>query len=282
MLQVAIALVYDWKRSLKFLISLRDTSTPKPKQPASQALFSVKKMKLKPYSLATLFLSVCLTAPALAANPDHVRQLQTTNTCRRCDLSGTDLKNANLVGADLLGANLVGANLENANLSEANLSSSNLAGVNFRSTNLSRANLTGANLVEANLSNTNLSEADLKYTNLVNVNLDGTKLSGADLSAANLAGVDLSTADLTGAKVLGANLVGALGLSLPLLPMNPTLGSDSEPTTGESSPNPVGSPSRRGGTRGGREYQPPTDIGRPTRTEGAGTYQTTPPTGKPE
>ena len=243
-------------------------------------------MKLKPYSLATLFISVCLTAPALAANPDHVRQLQTTNTCQRCDLSGSDLKNANLAGADLSGANLVGANLENANLSNANLSSSNLAGVNFRSTNLSGANLTGANLVEANLSNTNLSEADLKYTNLVNVNLDGTKLSGANLSAANLAGVNLSTADLTGAKVLGANLVGALGLSLPLLPMNPTLGSDSEPTTGESSPNPADlSPPSEGGTGRGRRrggYRPPTDIGRPTRTEGARTYQTPPPAGKPE
>ena len=125
----------------------------------------------------------------------------------------------------------------------------------------------------------------MKYSNLVSVNLNGTKLSGANLSAANLAGVDLSTADLTGAKVLGANLVGALGLSLPLLPINPTLGSGSEPTTGESSPNPADlSPPSRGTGRGrGRgEYQPPTDIGRPTRTEGAGTYQTTPPTAKPE
>jgi len=62
---------------------------------------------------------VCLESVVNAENPDHVRQLLTTNSCPGCDLSGADLRGADLRGADLRGANLSGADLSGANLSGA-------------------------------------------------------------------------------------------------------------------------------------------------------------------
>lgn len=131
-------------------------------------------MKRPIVATTTLLTTICLAAPAIAANSEHTRQLLATKQCKNCDLSGAGLVLANLSGAILTGANLSGANLSRANLSGADLSGANLNG----------ASLYGANLNSAKLMGADLSVADLRDTYLVNVNLTGAKVSGASFQGA--------------------------------------------------------------------------------------------------
>lgn len=100
-------------------------------------------MKLRILTAAAILAPVCLaTAPASAANPEHLQQLLNTNICQKCDLSGADLKGANLNGADLRGANLNGADLSGAKLNAANLSNADLTNAKLTGVDLKDANLT--------------------------------------------------------------------------------------------------------------------------------------------
>src|ERR671933_1707012 len=108
--------------------------------------------EVKAWDIFGLFVSTCLISQGLAtaahaANPQHLEQLRTTNSCPKCDLRDAQLTQANLEKADLSGANLEGANMEGANLSNAKLSRVQLSGAQ-----LSGAVLAGANLREAQLS----------------------------------------------------------------------------------------------------------------------------------
>lgn len=103
--------------------------------------------------------SVCLTFPARAGNPEHLKQLRETKQCAKCDLSGVDLSGADLSFAVLVGANLSGANLKGANLSNADLTGANLTACDLSGANLNQAYLTNANLhqtkfIGASLGNT--------------------------------------------------------------------------------------------------------------------------------
>jgi uncharacterized protein YjbI with pentapeptide repeats len=100
-------------------------------------------------------LGAMFIAPAaLAANPNHVRQLLQTGECQGCDLTRANLRNANLRDAkleraNLTGANLTGANLHDADLNDAILRGANLAGADLNDADFSAANLQGANLAGA-------------------------------------------------------------------------------------------------------------------------------------
>ncbi len=94
--------------------------------------------------------SVCLTLPVKAENPEHLKQLQETKQCPKCDFSGADLSGADLSFAVLTGANLSGANLKGANLSNADLSRANLTKADLSYANLNKAYLTNANLHQSN------------------------------------------------------------------------------------------------------------------------------------
>jgi uncharacterized protein YjbI with pentapeptide repeats len=131
-------------------------------------------MKLPILASSTLLTAISLATPAIAANPEHVRQLLSTKECPGCDLS-----DAGLVMANLAGANLRGANLSRANLSRANLMGADLGGANFTGASLFGANLTGANLHGANLN-----AADLRDTYLVQANLTATSVTNANLLGA--------------------------------------------------------------------------------------------------
>ncbi|MBE9223861.1 pentapeptide repeat-containing protein [Phormidium sp. LEGE 05292] len=130
-------------------------------------------MKFTPIASATLLTTFTLANPALAANPEHTRQLLATKQCSRCDLTDAGLVMANLVGADLSGADLSRANLSRANLMGADLRGANLMGASLNGANLTGANLSGANLAAADLRDTFLSQANLVGTTLVNANLLG-------------------------------------------------------------------------------------------------------------
>ncbi len=80
-------------------------------------------MKLEILATTVLLSTICLAAPAKAANPAQVKQLMQTGQCAGCDLQGANLRGAHLIGADLRDANLKGANLESANLEGADLTS---------------------------------------------------------------------------------------------------------------------------------------------------------------
>ncbi|MEW6753526.1 MAG: pentapeptide repeat-containing protein [Candidatus Latescibacterota bacterium] len=62
------------------------------------------------------------------AGAEAVAELQRTNACPGCDLSGAILQGARLVEADLKEANLSGANLKQADLTGADLTGANLTG----------------------------------------------------------------------------------------------------------------------------------------------------------
>jgi uncharacterized protein YjbI with pentapeptide repeats len=123
---------------------------------------------MKRYSIAaTLLVAPLLWAgPALANNPEQVKQLLSTGQCFQCDLSGADLTGAHLIGADLREANLRGANLSHVNLEGADLTG---------------ANLTGANLTAAFLTNASLNEADLDRVNLTAAIINTADVSGASM-----------------------------------------------------------------------------------------------------
>jgi tetratricopeptide (TPR) repeat protein len=120
-------------------------------------------MKLRVLASSTLLTAVSLAIPALAANPEHTRQLLSTRQCQGCDLSN----------AGLVRANLAGANLRGANLSRADLGGANLAGASLFGADLTGANLSGANLAAADLRDTYLVEANLTSASLQNANMLG-------------------------------------------------------------------------------------------------------------
>ena len=103
-------------------------------------------MKLRVLASTTLLTALSLAIPALAANPEHTRQLLSTRQCEGCDLTNAGLVMANLAGANLRGANLSRANLSRANLADADLSGANLTGASLFGADLTGANLSGANL----------------------------------------------------------------------------------------------------------------------------------------
>jgi len=195
-------------------------------------------------ALVLLILNLCFAPNAIAANPDHVSKVLSTNVCQACDLSNVDLTAANLKSADLSNANLhaaalskailKSANLGNANLQEAKLYQADLSNAILKSANLqnailidavlSNADLTASNLEEANLLGARFigfaGKANLASANLRNSNLRGSILNTIDLTSANLSNADISgdaslqgailnNADLRGAKLSDANLVNA-------------------------------------------------------------------------
>jgi tetratricopeptide (TPR) repeat protein len=130
-------------------------------------------MKLGMLAAVTLIGTTSLTAPVIAENLEHLRQLLSTKSCPGCDLSATGLVFAQLAGANLEGANLVRANLSQSDLTGANLSNANLVGASLSSANLAGANLAGANLASADLRGAYLMDANLEDADLSNANLRG-------------------------------------------------------------------------------------------------------------
>src|SRR5919199_1436897 len=109
-----------------------------------------------------LLVSTCLMTQGLAtaahaANPGHLEQLRTTNSCPKCDLRD--------------------AQLTAANLQKADLSSAQLRGVQ-----LSGAVLAGASLRQAKLG-TRQQDKKTVVTNLQNADLQGAELTAADLTS---------------------------------------------------------------------------------------------------
>ncbi|AKG22299.1 pentapeptide repeat-containing protein [Calothrix sp. 336/3] len=135
--------------------------------------------------LSSLSLVTILTwyRPAIAANPEHLRQLLATKQCENCDLSGAGLVISNLAGANLRGANLTGANLSRANLSAADLTGADLSGASLFGANLTGAKLPGAIVMGTDLRNSYLGNADLTGVNLSTANLQGAV--GIPLQLAN-------------------------------------------------------------------------------------------------
>ncbi len=103
-------------------------------------------------SAATVFvitaaIAIASLVPALADNPDQVKQLRETRECRGCNLAfsfldGVNVELGDLREADLQGASLYGANLRGADLTGALFTDANLNGVDLRNTK--GANLSGA------------------------------------------------------------------------------------------------------------------------------------------
>ena len=88
------------------------------------------------------FLAGFIVPISFAFDPEHVKKLNESNKCPKCDLSkanlsGIDYMGANLVGANLSGANLTGAVLWDADLTDANLKDANIKDTNFSGTKLS-------------------------------------------------------------------------------------------------------------------------------------------------
>lgn len=149
-------------------------------------------MKALYLTCAWAILVTTLTATkSLAANPQHVSQLETTGQCVSCDLSG-----ASFVGIDF---SEVPVNLQNANLN----------GANFTGAILPKVNLSGASAVGSTFFGADLQGATLKNTNLFYSNLVKAKLNNAILEKTDLYGANLAEADLSGAKVTKTNFVGA-------------------------------------------------------------------------
>jgi Pentapeptide repeats (8 copies) len=130
---------------------------------------------------------------SLAANPQHVSQLETTGQCESCDLSG-----AIFVGIDF---SEVQVNLQNANLNGANFTGAIMPKVNLSGTSAVGSTFFGADLQGATLKNTNL-----LYANLVKAKLNNAILEKTDLYSANLAEADLSGAKVTKTNFVGANI----------------------------------------------------------------------------
>jgi uncharacterized protein YjbI with pentapeptide repeats len=167
-----------------------------------------------------LSIGLMLTHGALVFYADDSLQLQLTNKCYQCDLSGVDLSNSDLSGTDLRGANLAGANLTGARLNDAELGGANLAGANLTGARLNDAELGGANLAGANLTGARLDgvrwkgygdrwHVSLEGANLTRASLVGAKLKKARLSNANFTGADLRRAVFHSARVRDANFTGA-------------------------------------------------------------------------
>jgi len=138
--------------------------------------------------LGGLSIGLILTLWLLVVYADDTLQLQLTNVCYQCDLSGADLSNRDLSGADLRGANLAGANLTGARLDGARLDwSVKRHDWNYRRlTSLAGATLTGASLVGANLERADLAGANFTDADLIKANLRGTRAINVNFTNANL------------------------------------------------------------------------------------------------
>ena len=130
------------------------------------------KLMFDHLSLTAILACALFTISSVAyADKKAEKQLNETNICKKCDLTGAYLENADLYKADLYGANLTKANLGGASLGRANLKFANLTGAY-----LAGANLGGANLVDANLAHANLKGANLEGANLKGVRYCKTRM----------------------------------------------------------------------------------------------------------
>lgn len=105
---------------------------------------------------AGLLLGALISAPALAANPNHLIKLIDERSCKGCRLQDADL-----VHADLRDAELERAQLQRSNLSQAKLDGANLRGADLSFSTLLGASLRGADLRGAKLEGTDFRQADL-------------------------------------------------------------------------------------------------------------------------
>lgn len=128
-------------------------------------------MRFKFVIASTLLALMCMTIPAAAENPAHVRQLLETHFCQGCDLSGADLTQAHLIGSDLRNANLQGAILVEANLEGADLTGADLTGANLSSAFLTNSCLNDTNLTGVNLSRSIIFHAEADNALIRNVTL---------------------------------------------------------------------------------------------------------------
>jgi uncharacterized protein YjbI with pentapeptide repeats len=142
------------------------------------------------YGWAVLVTTLTATK-SLAANPQHVSQLETTGKCVSCDLSG-----ASFVGIDF---SEIQVDLQNANLN----------GANFTGAIMPKANLSGASALGATFFGADLQGATLKNTSLLYANFVKAKLNNAILEKTDLQGANLAEADLSGAQVRKTNFIGA-------------------------------------------------------------------------
>jgi hypothetical protein len=101
--------------------------------------------------LATTFTST----KSLAANSQHVSQLETTGKCVNCDLSGASV-GSTFFGADLQGATLKNTNLLYANLVKAKFNNAILEKTDLHSANLAEADLSGAKVTKTNFVGANI------------------------------------------------------------------------------------------------------------------------------
>jgi hypothetical protein len=133
------------------------------------------------------------TTKSLAANPQHVSQLETTGKCVSCDLSGASFVGIDFseIQVDLQNANLNGANFTGAIMPKANLSGASAVGATFFGTDLQGANLKNASLL---------------YANLVKARLNNAILEKTDLQGANLVEADLREAQVKKTNFVGANI----------------------------------------------------------------------------
>lgn len=92
-------------------------------------------------TLIVMIQLVCLVGIGFSFDNAQLQQVNSTNKCEKCDLSGANFSNLDMTGARLVGSNLSGANLSDAIFSDTNLTDANLTGANIKGTNFSGAKL---------------------------------------------------------------------------------------------------------------------------------------------
>jgi hypothetical protein len=121
-----------------------------------------KEKTMKRLAIAMLVVTTMGTVvPAMAHNPDHVKQLKETKKCKNCDLTAADLSNLDLEGADVSGSDLTAANLSNSSLLNASFEKAKLKGANLTGANLMGVKLKNADLTNVILDRANISETDV-------------------------------------------------------------------------------------------------------------------------
>jgi uncharacterized protein YjbI with pentapeptide repeats len=183
--------IRDWAGIIGFAIvvtsglvgsdrSLAKTDLPEPRhQKLSASATKLAEDLLKARILAHKSYS---PETAKTANPIHIKQLQETGVCPRCNLRGADLKGLDLsrfYKEDVITHVVISRpNLNAADLSNADLSKALIMGSNLRGANLSNAKLYPADLVGADLRGADLRGADLKWMNWTGIKIDAnTKIS---------------------------------------------------------------------------------------------------------
>jgi uncharacterized protein YjbI with pentapeptide repeats len=107
----------------------------------------MKNVRMAGVLMCLLAGAATLPLPAMAENPDHVRQLRETRSCSGCDLQSSQLAGLHAEGAVLTNADLRGAVLYKAKLRGADLTGAWLTGANFTGADLAGAR--GASLAGA-------------------------------------------------------------------------------------------------------------------------------------